>query len=183
MKPLVKMLIEMGRFYREDLDQRQLEMYVNVLSQFPESAVLEAGRAYIRDPNNTRFPIPPHKIMVDHMPQKADVKDIARNTAMRIKESVSKFGWPNGEEARQYIGEEGWRCVLQMGGWNHLCENLGSSIPESMFIAQARDAIESNLRLQKAGIDPTQPAIEAKQSMGLQRAGDLLPSVLKKQGD
>lgn len=167
MNPVAKMLLEMARYYGEPLDKRQLELYVDVLSQFPQELVISCGRKYLMNTKNNRFPMPPHKIMEDHLPQEADNKDLARMTALRIREAVTRFGWPNGKEARDHLGEAAWSLVQRFGGWRYLCENLGQGISESTFMAQARDAAESHLNLDKAGYDPNQPAIEQSKAKTL----------------
>lgn len=147
MNPIAKMLIDMAKYYDQQLEERQLEMYVDVLSQFPINDVIQAGREYLRDHRNTRFPMPPHKIMAKHLPSEPESKDVGREVALRIREAVSKFGWPNPNPARDHIGHLGWGVVEAMGGWQQLCEKLGVEIQESTFLAQCRDAVESRHRL------------------------------------
>lgn len=177
MNPIAKMLIDMAKFYSEALDERQLEMYVKVLTQFPTELVLECGKEYVHDVRNTRFPIPPHKIMERHLPKQATPKDVARDTSLRIRTAVSKYGWCNPNEARDYIGETGWQIVERFGGWMHICQNLGVEIQESTFLAQTRDAVESELNLQSAGIDTKRPSIEQAKNKG--QLGDLLKTLGK----
>lgn len=157
MNPIAKMLIDMAHFYGFDLEKRQLELYVSVLEQFPKDLVLQSGKEYVQNPKNNKFPIPPHSIMAKYLPQDADPKDIGRLTALRIRDAVGKFGWPHPEEARDYIGEGGWRVVEGFGGWRWLCENLGLNIPESVFMAQCRDALESGARV---AVAPALPQIQ-----------------------
>ena len=158
MNPIAKLLIDMSRFYNHAISEQTLEMYVDVLSQWPPEQVLAAGREYVRNPKNTRFPIPPHTIM----PQthQADAKDLARDTAMRIQYAVTKFGWNNSRAAKEYIGETGWRVVERFGGWEYLCQNLGLDLQVGTFIAQCRDAIESSVNLTRLGFDQSRPPIE-----------------------
>lgn len=180
MKPAERMLIDMARFYGFDLDKRRLDLYVQVLEQFPIEAVLQCGREYMQDPRNDRFPVPPHKILARHLPQSADSKDVGRETALRIREAVSKFGWPSPAKAKEHIGELGWSVVERMGGWSHICENLGVEIPESVFLAQARDAAESMHRLGGMGYDSSAPALEQriKPSQELTLVKDIITAAL-----
>lgn len=170
MNPLAKMLIDMAKFYDQSLDDRQLEMYVEVLGKAPLDLVLRAGRDYVADTRNTRFPMPPHKILDRYIPREADSKDIGREVALRIREAVTAFGWCNATRAHEFIGETGWRVVGQMGGWFHICENLGVEIQETTFMAQCRDAVESAHRLEQQGFNPSRPAVEQGK-----RSGELAP--------
>lgn len=178
MNHITKMLIDMAKFYQYDLAERQLEMYVEVMSTFPIELVLACGKEYVQNPKNDRFPIPPHKIMAKYLPQELDSKDVGREVALRIREAVSNFGWPRPGDAAAFIGPAGWRIVQQMGGWTHICENLGTEIQETTFMAQCRDAVESAHRLQKQGFDPGRPAIEQGNKSGVLEKADfakLLP--------
>jgi len=158
--PITKMLLDMARFYGQDLDKRQLEMYTEIMSQFDQKTVLQAGRDYVRDTKNTRFPMPPHKIMEKYLPKTPDNRDLAIETANRIVQAVGKFGYTNPTDARQYVGEAGWAQVQRSGGWAFLCAELGVSIDKTTFFAQTRDSIQSNLNLGHTGINTDLPAIE-----------------------
>lgn len=170
MNPIAQMLLAMARFYGYELEERQLEMYVEVLAKFPEATVLQSGKEYIQNPKNEKFPIPPHKILAKYLPQEADSKDVGREVALRIRHAVSKFGWPSPADARAHIGDLGWGVVERLGGWQHICENLGVTIQETTFMAQCRDAVESTHRLGEQGFDPARPSIE----QSTQRKGDLI---------
>lgn len=170
MNPIAKMLIDMAKFYDQSLDERQLEMYVEVLAKAPQQIVLKAGKDYVSDTRNTRFPMPPHRILDRYIPREADPRDVGREIALRVRAAITHFGWCNSGEARNHIGETGWRVVEQMGGWLHLCEHLGVEIQETTFMAQCRDAIESAHRLDQQGFDPSRPAVEQGK-----RSGELAP--------
>lgn len=147
---IAKTLLDMARFYAFDLGERQLEMYVDVLINFPFDEFHSATKMYIVDPKNTKFPIPPHSIISKTTRFEADDESKANEIAGRIHEAVSKFGWPSPGRAKEYIGELGWRVVESYGGWNYICENLGTQISISTFRAQCRDSARSKMTLSKA---------------------------------
>ncbi len=151
MNPIAKMLLDMARFYGHELDKRQLEMYVQVLTQFDEDKVLHEARAYMFDVKNNKFPIPPHKIMAKHMPQAPTDENLSVEVAARVRQAISKFGWNNPEEAEKFIGDIGWGIVLRYGGWLHLCQNLGVTIAEGTFQAQVRELCKSHMQLSRSG--------------------------------
>jgi hypothetical protein len=152
MNPIAKMLIDMARFYAYDLAERQLEMYVEVLGQFDPEMVVAAGADYVKDIRNTKFPVPPHVIFKNYI---LDPKHIAVASVRRVRKAIREFGYYRPTEAREYIGEPGWSAVEAFGGWDNLCANLGGSINESHFMAQARDTIEIDVTLRRLGIDTT----------------------------
>lgn len=182
MNPIAKMLLDMARFYAHDLDNRTLDLYVDVLSQWPAEEVLAAGKAYVRNPKNTRFPIPPHTMIAETHAVAADAKDLARDTAMKVQHAVSKFGWNNPRGAREYIGDAGWVTVERFGGWEYVCANLGVELQVTTFIAQCRDSIESQVNLERMGFNPALPAIEqsreSKRGQGLVAIGDVIKGLL-----
>lgn len=153
MNPIARMLIDMARFYGYEIEDRQLEMYVEALSQFPAEAVLGAGRNYVRNPKNERFPIPPHKILIGLIPMEADQRSLAIEAASRAMSAVRKFGWCQQRSAREYIGELGWQAVQRFGDWEYVCQHLGThTLPLTTFQAQIRDLCESTIKLGDAGI-------------------------------
>ena len=158
LKELKRMIIATGIYYQRDLPDEVLQMYVGDLQDLDFSEVITAMTSYRRDPKNTRMFLPA-QIREIIMPT-VNTKDLARETALRIQEAVTKFGWPNPTKAQEFIGEAGWAVVERFGGWSYLCQNLGVGIQPGQFIAQCRDAIESHLNLERAGINKLLPAIE-----------------------
>lgn len=172
MNPIAKSLIQMARFYNYEIEQRQLELYVDVLSQFPEALVIQACREYMLDLKNERFPIPPHKILKKHLPSmEVDDDSLARDAASRIVGAIKKYGWNNHAEARAFVGELGWVVVDRMGGWLEVCQN---TMDEQIgtFQAQARDLCKAQLVLGKAGYTQP-PALPENKN---KKTGELEPS-------
>lgn len=166
MNKIVKLMIDMARFYGYELESRQLEMYAQVLKNFPEEIVLDCMGKYMRNPKNDRFPIPIHKVMADYLPKEPDKIDLAREASSRVLQSVGRFGWPNPTEAREFIGELGWRAVERMGGWRTICEGLGTKISQDSFYAQCRDLCKSTLELGAAGISDSPIGLDAASKKG-----------------
>ncbi|WP_289460478.1 hypothetical protein, partial [Klebsiella pneumoniae] len=67
----------------------------------------------------------------------------AQEVSGRIREAISKFGYANQQDAREYIGSLGWKVVERFGGWIYLCENHGLDLNPLTFFAQARDSVIS----------------------------------------
>lgn len=181
MNPIARMLIDMARFYGTELEERQLEMYVEMFARFEMSLVLRAGKEYVADIKNTRFPMPPHKILENYLPRGADERSMAIEAANRAVAAVSKFGWPSPEKAREYVGELGWRAIERMGGWQYFCENLGVTLQLTTVQAQIRDACEATLRLGDAGIFDRPiglPESRGEKKRSLTSAADIVKGLL-----
>ena len=71
-------------------------------------------------------------------------KEDATYLAGRIIDCISRFGWPNGQGAKEYMGPVAWNAVLGVGGWSRVCDtpenNLGT------LRAQLRDNCLSALK-------------------------------------
>lgn len=171
MNPIAKMLLDMARFYAYELEERQLEMYVDALSGFPLEKVLGACRAYVKNPKNEKFPIPPHKVMIAYLPSEPDSRALSVEASSRVVAAVTKFGWNNGSRAKEYIGELGWLAVMRLGGWSHLCQNLGLSLNVTVIQAQVRDLCEATLKLGDADIHDHPPALPSRRESDLVRIG------------
>ncbi len=154
---LKKIISTASAYYGKQLTDEAIRMYADDLSDLDYFKVFRAMQSYRLDTKNRQMFLPANiREIVNPNPA---AKDLARVTAIRIREAVGKFGWPNPEEAEAFIGHEGWKYVERFGGWKHLCENLGVDIQETTFLAQARDAIESTINLQRAGLDMDKPAL------------------------
>lgn len=135
-----------------------LRLMLDAVDDLPFEKVMKALSDWTKDKKSTRHPLPGQlRSMVN---PEADPRALAIGTALKIRGAVREFGWCNPDDAKKSIGEIGWRYVEQFGGWQHICENLGTTINENSFMAQARDAIESNINLNRIGFDSEKPLLE-----------------------
>jgi hypothetical protein len=151
-KLIGKTLLDLARFYAYDIGEKQFHMYVDVLMNFSVEEFSDAVKMYLIDSNNTKFPIPPHSIIIKTTRNGPSDDDFANEVAARVHQAVSKFGYPSPEKAKAFIGEVGWDVVRSYGGWEYICENLGVDIQISAFRAQVRDAARSKLSMDKMGV-------------------------------
>lgn len=158
MQRLKVIIATVSAYYGRQLTDAAVTMYAEDLSDFSVDEVSQAIRSYRSNTKNRTMFLPAH--IVEILRPTPDNKDLARETAMRINQAVSRFGYMRSEEAMAFIGETGWLAVERFGGWTYLCQNLGVSIDVNSFIAQARDLVEAQLKLEEAGIDTDLPAIE-----------------------
>lgn len=124
-------------YYRQTIDPGVLEMYVEDLEDLPGEQVIEAYKAYRKNPKNTQFPLPAQiRGMIAPVPTS---EAIARECLGRINTAISKFGYVALLPAKEYIGDIGWKYVESCGGWARLCES--DFIHNGAAQAQARSRL------------------------------------------
>lgn len=161
-----------GQMYGKEINRMALGLLLDAVDDLPANDVAKALKEWVAKSTQQRHPSPA-EIREKVRPTPQD-KDIAVNTTMRVVEAVKKFGWPNPEDARKFVGEAAWKVVCSFGGWMYICENLGASISLTTFIAQCRDALTAEIGLKKAGVDTTLPALEQPNAGFSNRLGDVM---------
>lgn len=148
-----KALSRAAVFYdRTDLDKQKISMMIDVIEDaYPEAGtvqILSAIKSYRDDQKNSFFPAPAK--LAPYLRPTISKESQAQEIASRIIESVPKFGYTKTgyHLAKDYIGSIGWVVVQRFGGWQPLCEDLGSKIQITTFLAQAREIIKSQLEIQ-----------------------------------
>lgn len=137
-KDLKKIILMTGVYYQRDLSPDVLAMMVDDLSDLDEQKCIESYQTYRRDPKNRTFPLPAQirEIVSPTLTTMAQARDIPE----RIKSAIRLFGYMRGEEARAYIGEQGWNIVNTSGGWSSVCcDNYNNLFSDSARYAQVRD--------------------------------------------
>lgn len=148
-KQIEKLLLDLAMIYRDEKVTRQhIRLWATILNDFSIEEIQKCAYAYIKDPENTWFPIPITKLMT-YLEESVDPKDEAKLIADRVICAVSKYGYTNGNQAREYIGDIGWEAVTEKYYWAYLCENLNSTLDEGTYYAQLRDSITAKLRKTK----------------------------------
>lgn len=132
-------------YYQKQLPDLVIEMYCQDVSDLDSKDVCSALDLWRRNPKNRTVPLPA-QIREMIRPEFVDEDSESREICSRIIESITKFGYPNGSDARNFIGEAGWTVVTSYGGWSHLCQNLGTKISVDSFNAQARELLKSRIK-------------------------------------
>ncbi len=148
--------VQLSAYYQLSLRNEVLEMYVEDLAGLSAETISNAMSMYRRDPKNTRMPLPAQIRAICEPP--VDDDSLARESVSRIIKAIRKFGYPSHTEAREYIGELGWRIVERNGGWDVLCENLTED-QVGIFQAQARDLAKAQIQFSRAGRIDEAPAL------------------------
>lgn len=151
-------LNNLAMYYGRQINPGVITMLLDDLKYFSYAEILVAIKKYRQAANSNRFPLPNDLIKIIN--PIVDNKSQAIEAASRIVEAVGTFGWPNQTAARDYIGELGWRVVERIGGWQYICENLGTELNLGTFTAQARDLANATLERVAAGRDGTAPQLQ-----------------------
>lgn len=140
-------------FGKNDLSKEQASVLIDVLTySFAADGfekILTAIDRYVADPKNKIFFSPATLRPYLNPELSSDAKAI--EVANRIRAAIGKFGWPNPNDARAYIGELGWKVVERAGGWAYLCENHGLDLNPLTFFAQSRDSAKAILESANIG--------------------------------
>lgn len=141
---LAKELINLALFYgKNDLTSLAVSQYLAVLDRFYNKSLqsyLSALDLYLNDGGNKYFPSPAQ--LKPYLEPKASSRDQALEIAQRCFGAIKKFGYNKPNEAKDYIGEVGWRLIQNRGGWYfHCTEIMERDIPN--LTAQFRDTLQT----------------------------------------
>jgi hypothetical protein len=143
-------------YYGQQLRDDVLRLYVEDLVDLPFDAVAIAVKEVRRDPKTTRCPLPA-QIRNRIQPVETD-ENQAMEAVARIISAVSRFGWNNSSQAREFIGELGWRLVTLDGGWMTVCESMNHE-NIGVYRAQWKNLALSQIQRARAGTIGDAPAI------------------------
>lgn len=155
---LKALIVATSAYYGQKLDPTVIAMYAEDLVDLPIEQVRDALLQIRRDPKITRFPLP--AVIRDRIQPADTVEADARDAASRIVAAISRFGWPNGERARGYVGELGWLVVERQGGWQNLCQAVETD-DIGILQAQWRELAVSLIKRAKAGTLNLPPSLPA----------------------
>lgn len=155
---LKEIILITNEYYGKKISDEVLLMYYHDLCDLDPNELCTAFEEYRKNPDNKFAPLPA-QIREMIRPQTTQEME-AREAVSRIVESVSRFGYMRGEEARTYIGELGWRLVTRFSGWAWICENAGTSrFSVPMMFAQMRDLGETLQERERLGIGHLAPQL------------------------
>lgn len=136
--------------YGRKMTRESIRLLINGVQDLPFEKVLPVLEGWMASKQATQFPMP--HLIRDLISPRPDDETLARAAASRVIEAVGKFGWNNSHLARAYIGELGWVAVTRIGGWQYLCENLGSELSLTTVQAQVRDLLAAESKLDRLGM-------------------------------
>lgn len=195
MNPTAVILIRMADYYGFEIKESALELYLEVFAQFPVDKIAQAAKIYMLNTENSRFPVPPHKIMDIFKGPQIDNKDLAIELARKLYKAIGDFGhtWEQGYYGEQgffwtdskknefnsfrdavvsELGDVAWKIICERGGWNRFVESA-NLVDEGMFLAQLREHIRASKTNSDLGIDVTKIGMN-KTNDGLQAPKDIM---------
>jgi hypothetical protein len=116
-------------------------MWKEDLKEFDPSSVESAFKKYRTE--NKFMPMPSDLIKI--LKPQRNKEDHANYITALVIEAIKDFGYADPERARRHIGESGWHAVNCYGGWEYVCQHVGTNkLPIGMFRAQFRDSVKSD---------------------------------------
>ena len=137
-----KRIVNAATYYNKPMNTEIVEMYMNVLQGFDYGEVCDAINRYAMK-GKFMFTVAD---LVAIMRPEPDEDAIAREVASKITKAITKFGWSNSSDAREFIGELGWKVVERKGGWNYICQNHGHILDSTTFEAQSRELVKTEIK-------------------------------------
>jgi hypothetical protein len=137
-------LTRLAFIYGYELPKERISIFINVLIDFVPASLneyLKAFTKYSEDPKNRFFPNPAQ--IRQYIKPKLSPDALANESANKIRMAITKYGWPDPNGAKEFMGDLAWRVVERTGGWRYICENHGLDLNPLTFHAQARDSIKS----------------------------------------
>jgi hypothetical protein len=169
---LGKSLTMIAFLYGYEFPKERASMFISALIEFIPASLdeyLGALKKYTEDSKNRTFPNPSQLRIYLRPELSVDAK--ANESANKIRQAITKFGWPEPKQAREFMGELAWAIVERFGGWQYICENHGVELNPLMFHAQARDSAKSILEQGNLGIVGKPIGISELLNQGLQKIG------------
>lgn len=165
-KLLTQTLAMYAAYYRIRLDDEVVRMYAEDLADLEFQTVRDALSKYRANPKNRTMPLP--AMIREQLDPEVDPESAAREIAARIQAAIPKFGWPNGPDARKFIGEVGWGIVERQGGWAYICEHHGVTLDPMVFQAQVREQAKAALKYSSQAME---------EAIGILPAGNVRPGL------
>lgn len=172
MNTKTEILIGMAEVFGETLTDTRLRAYLKVLKQVTAEDLKRAGESILVDETLRRFPLPAQILAVCN--PVLSPEEEAKEVAGRIIASVTKFGYSNQAEAREYIGNLGWEVVKMQGGWAELCRNMRNHMIPTLQAQYRELAITLRKKAIIGNLDTPPSLPESRQRPQLQSAGDIL---------
>ena len=145
-KDFALLLKQLSTYYGYEMSDDQFELYLEVLSRVDYETCKTSVVEYMSDFGNSKFPIPIH-IVFKYLNKGPSPTDIANDVVGRINYAISKFGLSYVKEAKEYIGEYGVEVCEKWGGYHYLAMEIGRSIDQCTFNAQAREFCKSIINM------------------------------------
>lgn len=156
-------IVAVSEVYGINMSKLRLSTYLEVLSCLTDAEFNLACEKIMKDEKLTRFPLPAQFIATAR--PTVDPRVAAIESLDRIKMAVNKFGWPNPDQAQEFLTEQEWGFVCRRGGWMSLCQNESNNLHNTTVYAQMRDALYSEHKMASQGFSYALPGGESKEQL------------------
>lgn len=150
------------KLYMASPDLDLIYMMVDDLKNYPVDLVLNALEVYRLNKANKHFP--KSCDIIEILEPRESTNSIAVQSAGLVLKAVRAFGYTNPRGAREMVGEAAWDAVNKYGGWDYICQNLGTTINVATFQAQIREVCKSTLEKNQNALQDYTAKIEAANS-------------------
>ena len=163
------LIVEFATFLGVQLTDRQIQLYADWIKREMSEDMFRLVRTkYIKEKLHSRFSNEQIAVtlaqLVEMAKDRPDIESQAVQVANAIIDGVSRYGWPNGAEAKEALGELAWRVVEERGGWVNLCKNLKTSELKIAF-AHFRDSAKAIQKRAQAGALHEKPTIAGEEKI------------------
>lgn len=174
---VAELWLTVAAMYGRDISRGAMTLMLDSIADLDSHKVLGVLSNWVRSARNKTHPLPGDIRELVNPQLSAEAK--ANEAATRIRAAIVKFGWAQGAEAKEWIGELGWGVVKRTGGWSYLCENHGLTLDPLTFHAQAREIAKSMIEQKKLGVFDQPVNLEGPKTQQLERTEALLSQVLE----
>lgn len=150
---LGRAITKMAFLYGKEMPRESISMFISTLVDYFPATVekyLSALRSYTEDSKNKFFPNPVQ--LREYLTGNLTPESQADETASRIRNAITKFGWTSPDRAREYLGELAWSVIERQGGWKYICENHGLLLDPGVYHAQTKNSVKAALESSAKGL-------------------------------
>lgn len=152
LKAIKQIIIENCAFFDAPMNDLKLKMFAQELGSLRAEDVAKAMHHFRQEKGRRQMPMPADiKSFLD--PKVSDDSE-AEIVAGKIQKAISSFGHTNPGQAKEYIGDLGWRVVDSYGGWYYICANAGSGFKIDTARAQWRNMAKAFMEKDREKMSP-----------------------------
>lgn len=163
----------LAQMYGRELNKTSLKIMIDAVEDLELKDVICAFTEWVKTSKQSRYPLPADIRQI--VQPETDDKSLAIVLARKLDKAISTHGynWEEGyfgangnywegamraqfpsfkEAVLSELGPIGWATIRLKGGWKQTCQSA-NEMEEGMFIAQTRDLVQSNMELERQGVD------------------------------
>lgn len=135
-------------YYQEPFNEFKIELCAYDTKSVSIDVLKSVWEKYRKE--DKFFKAPPVSIFLESLKLKEpDCKELGKQDADQILACVKGYGHTEGYRAQTELSKYAWDFVMQMGGWYHVCEYLGTAhMPINVFLAQGASSCENKRKLE-----------------------------------